>query len=92
MQVYQQYFIYRKYTYMFWCICIIFVYLAKVTKIIKVTNSIKVDFIGPPEDDADVSKHVGVLVKYKILFMYIYCAFVGLDNKLYKMHSSYIQI
>ena len=26
-----------------------FFYFAKVTKIIKVTNSIKVDFIGPPQ-------------------------------------------
>jgi len=25
-----------------------------------------------PEDDADTSKHVGVLTTYKILFLYIY--------------------
>jgi hypothetical protein len=54
----------------------------------------QVDFIGPPEDDADALKHVGVLAKYKILFIYIYMyfAFVGMDNTLYKMHSSYIKI
>jgi len=36
------------------------------------------------EDDADGSKHVAVLKIYKILFIYIYifCAFLGLDNKL----------
>ena len=36
-------------------------------------------------------KHVGVFTLYKILFIYIYiyiCAFVGLDNKLYKMHGT----
>jgi hypothetical protein len=37
-----------------------------------------------PEDDADSLKYVGVLMIYKILHIYIYicCAFVGLDNKL----------
>jgi hypothetical protein len=53
-------------------------YFAKVTKIIMATNSIKVDFIGPPEDDADASKHVGVLARYKILFIYIYIYVVHL--------------
>jgi len=48
------------------------------------------------------SKHFGVLTIYKILFththIYIYvcvcvcCAFVFLDNKLYKMHGTYIKI
>ena len=43
---------------------------------------------GPPEDDADASKHVGVFTIYKILLIYVYvcvcmcCALVGLDNKL----------
>jgi hypothetical protein len=37
-----------------------------------------------PEYDADTSKHVAVLVIYKILLIYIYCAFVGMDNKLYR--------
>ena len=37
------------------------------------------------------SKHVGVLTIHKILFVYIGCAFVGLDNKLYKMHGTYIE-
>ena len=34
-----------------------------------------------PEDDADASKCVGVLTIYKILLIYMYCAFVCLDNK-----------
>ena len=42
------------------------------------------------EDDADALKHAEVLTIYKIL--YIYCSFVGLDNKLYKMHGTYIKI
>jgi hypothetical protein len=33
-----------------------------------------------PKDDADASKHVGVLTIYKILLKYIFCAFVGQDN------------
>ena len=47
-------------------------------------------------------KHVAVLTVYKILCvcvfvcvsicMYIYCALCGLDNKLYKMHGTYIKI
>jgi hypothetical protein len=34
-----------------------------------------------PEGDVDASKHVGVLTVCKILFIYVCCAFVGLDNK-----------
>ena len=34
-----------------------------------------------PEDDADASKHVGVLTTYKILLIYIYIAFFGMGNK-----------
>jgi hypothetical protein len=34
-----------------------------------------------PEDDADSIKHVGVIAIYKILFIHICCAFVGLGNK-----------
>jgi hypothetical protein len=45
-----------------------------------------------PEDDADASKHVGVLEIYRILLIYICCEFVGLDNKLYKMKGAYIEI
>ena len=51
-----------------------------------------------PEDNADVLKHVGVLTIYKILYIYIYicvcvCSvFVGLDNKLYEIHCTYIKI
>jgi hypothetical protein len=59
-----------------------------------------------PEDDAGVSKHVGVLTIYKIFLIYIYIythvcvyvcvcvylAFVGLANKLHKMHGTYINI
>jgi len=36
-----------------------------------------------PEDDAEASKHVQVLMIHKILLIYIYVfAFVSLDNKL----------
>jgi len=46
-----------------------------------------------PEDDVDALKYVAVLKIYKILLIYICvcvcvfmcCAFVGLDNELYKM-------
>ena len=31
-------------------------------------------------------------MSYKILMIYMCCAFVGLDNKLYKMHGTYIKI
>jgi hypothetical protein len=34
-----------------------------------------------PEDNAYALKHLGVLIKYKILLINICCAFVGLDNK-----------
>jgi hypothetical protein len=36
-----------------------------------------------PEDDEDALKHEGILTIYNIVNMYIYCAFVGLDNKTY---------
>jgi len=36
------------------------------------------------------SKHVGVFTIYKILLIYMLC--VGLDNKLSKMHGTYIKI
>ena len=46
-----------------------------------------------PEDAALASKHVAVLTIYKISFIYyICCAFIGLDNKLYKMHGTCIKI
>ena len=38
------------------------------------------------------SIQVGVLTLYKILLINICCVFVGLDNKLYKMHAKYIKI
>jgi hypothetical protein len=44
-----------------------------------------------PEDDVDALKHEGVLTIYKLLLINI-CAFVGLDNKLYKMYGIYIQV
>jgi len=44
-----------------------------------------------PEDDVDVLKHEGVLTTYELLLINS-CAFVGLDNKLYKMYGTYIQI
>ena len=36
-------------------------------------------------------KHVALLTIYKILLLYICCAFVGLDNKLYKMYGTCIK-
>jgi len=44
-----------------------------------------------PEDDTDALKHVRVLTIYKTLYIHIYicCAFVVLDNKLYKTHGTY---
>jgi hypothetical protein len=45
-----------------------------------------------PEDDADASKHVAVLTIYIKYYQYICCAFVALDNKLFKMHGTYIKI
>jgi len=46
------------------------------------------------EDDRDSLKYVGVFTIYKILLIYINicCVFVDLDNKLYKMHCTYIKI
>ena len=44
-----------------------------------------------PEEDVDALKNEGVLTIYKLLLINI-CAFVGLDNKLYKMYGTYIQI
>ena len=81
--IYKQYFVYRKFSYMFRCICIIFR---------KSCPSIcrRRKF---PEDDADASKHVGVLTIYKILLTYIYifiyicCSFVGLGNIQRDLHS-----
>jgi len=29
---------------------------------------------------------------YTVFLIYVCCAFVGLDNKLYKMHGTYIKI
>jgi len=29
---------------------------------------------------------------YMYIYIYTYCAFVGLDNKLYSMHGTYIKI
>ena len=65
--IYKQYFIYRKYSYTFRCICIIF------------RKSYR--FLKTPEDEADASKRVGVLTIHKILLIYICCAFVGPHNK-----------
>ena len=52
-----------------------------------------------PESDTDASKHVGVLTIYKYcshthtyIYIYICCACVGLDDKLYKIYSTYIKI
>jgi len=45
-----------------------------------------------PEDNTDASKHVEILMMYRILIIYMCCAFVGLDNKPYKMHGTYVKI
>ena len=44
------------------------------------------------EDDADTLKHVVVLTVYKISLIYVSCVFLGLDNKLHKMHSTDIKM
>jgi len=46
------------------------------------------------EDDAVASKHVGVVMINKILFIYIYicCSVVGLGNKQYKMQVTYTKM
>jgi hypothetical protein len=45
-----------------------------------------------PEDEADALKHVEIFFIYRLLITYMCCAFVGSDNKLYKMHGTYIKI
>jgi len=45
-----------------------------------------------PEGDADASKRVGVNTMYKVLLIIICCAFVGVVNKLYNMHGTYIKM
>jgi hypothetical protein len=54
-------------------------------------NFSKIERLRLPEDDAGALKHVRVLTIYKILLINICCAFVGLDNELYKMHGTYIK-
>ena len=44
-----------------------------------------------PEEEADALKHVAVLTVYKILFTHMYCAFVGLGNKMY-MFIAYLYV
>ena len=80
-------------SYMFQCICIIFreSYPSTLLKLQKSLRLILIR-IRLPEDGADALKHVGVLTTYKILLIYICCTFVGLGNKLCKMHSTYIKI
>jgi hypothetical protein len=41
------------------------------------------------EDGAEALKHVGVLIKYFNIYV---CAFVGINNKQYKIHGMYIKI
>ena len=45
---------------------------------------------GVPEEGVGALKHVRVLTVYKIFYIYICCAFIGLDNKLCKMHGTYV--
>ena len=33
-----------------------------------------------------------IIIRYIILLLYMCCAFVGLDNELYKMHGTYIKV
>ena len=44
-----------------------------------------------PEDDTDVSKHVGVIIMY-ILLKKLYCALLVEIKTTNKMHSTYIKI
>jgi len=72
--IYKQYFVNRKFSYMFRFVCIIFREYSASTCRSRIL----------PEDDADASKHAVVFTIYKILLTYIYiyiwCSFVGLDN------------
>jgi 3-hydroxymyristoyl/3-hydroxydecanoyl-(acyl carrier protein) dehydratase len=56
------------------------------------SDNVKFTRLILPEDDADASKHVAMLTIYKILIIYVCCALVGVDNKLYKMDGTYIKI
>jgi hypothetical protein len=42
-----------------------------------------------PEDGTEALKHVGVFIKYFNVYVR---AFVGINNKQYKIHSMYIKI
>jgi len=44
-----------------------------------------------PEDDAGASKRVGRTI-YEVLVISVSCAFVGVDNRLYKVHSTCIKL
>ena len=46
----------------------------------------------PGKDPVPTVKHVAVLTMYKILFIYIFCEFVGADNKVYEMDGTYIRM
>jgi len=65
-------------------------YFAEVTKIIKITKSIK--SLDQNVHVIVALTHVGVLTIYKIVFIYIRFVFVGLDNKLYQTHGTYIKM
>jgi hypothetical protein len=45
--------------------------------------------LGLPEDGAEALKYVGVFIKY---FNMCACAFVGINNKRYKIHGVYIKV
>jgi len=45
-----------------------------------------------PEDDANALKHTEEYLQHKIYCYYICCALVGVNNKLYKMHSTDIKM
>jgi len=62
---------------MFQCICIITLVCTR---------------LRHPEEDADAWKYVVVCTIYKILLIYICCAFVFVYNKLYKIRVTYIKI
>jgi len=36
--------------------------------------------------------YVCMYIMYIYIYMYVCCTFVGLDNKLYKMHGTYIKM
>jgi hypothetical protein len=76
-------------------VCIyIYIYINKVLYIVITPTCFDASYHF--QDDSlkmmlDASKHVAVLTVHKIYLILLCCAFVGLDNKLYKTHGTYIK-